>query len=144
MRKPLWLLILFLCSAPPFAAGTISDEDRTRFVERLYEKAEPGLRTPDEYIALAKKMVYAKYGSRVTFVDYDDGVVTYRTYRDAPKADHEMICVNFAYHRSVSSHGRIGRGSLYSVNDVSKPVLLVLMRRDLSKTYIRVVHLKPS
>ena len=143
MRKSALLLILLLHAAPLIAATIVSDEDRTRFVERMYDRTEPGLRSPEEYIAMAKKMVSAKYPN-VAFVDFADGVVTYRTYRNAPKAEHEMICVNFAYHRSLGGHGFIGHGGLYSVADTQKPVLIVLMRRDLSKVYIRVVHLKPT
>jgi hypothetical protein len=143
VRKSALLLILFLNAASLIAATVVSDEDRTRFVERIYSKTEPGLRSPEEYIALAKKMVVAKYPD-VAFVDFADGIVTYRTYRNAPKAEHEMICVNLAYHRSMGYHGFIGHGGLFSAGDTERPVLLVLMRRDLSKVYIRVVHLKPT
>jgi len=144
MRRLALLLILLLSAARLIAATIVSDEDRSRFVERLYDKTEPGLRSPTEYVALAKKMVHAKYPD-VAFVDFDDGVVTYRTYHNAPKADHEMICVNFAYHSTSGSHGYIGGvGGLFLMGDTKKPVLLVLMRRDLSKVYIRVVHLKAT
>ncbi len=144
MKKSASLLILFLTATSLFAATIVSDEDRTRFVEQLYDKTKPGLRSPEEYVAIAKKMVKTKYPD-VAFVDFDDGVVTYRIYRNAPKADREMICVNFAYHSTSGSHGYIGGvGGLFLMGDTKKPVLLVMMRRDLSKVYIRVVHLKST
>jgi hypothetical protein len=145
MRKSALLLILCLNAASLCAATVVSDEDRTRFVERLYDKTEPGLRSPGEYIALAKKMVREKYPN-VAFVNFDEGVVTYRTYRNAPKAEHEMICVNFAYHSSSSGEsGHIGGiGGFLVGGNSRKFVLLVLMRRDLSKVYIKAVHLKST
>lgn len=143
MRKSVLLLIPFLTAASLIAATVVSDEDRTRFVERLYDRTEPGLRSPAEYVALAKNMVRAKHPD-VAFVDFDDGVVTYRTYHNAPEAEHEMICVNFAYHSSsAAEHGHIGgTGSFIMTGNSRKFVLLVLMRRDLSKVYIKAVHLK--
>ncbi len=146
MKTAALFLILFLATNSLTAAAVVSDEDRTRFTERLYDRTQPGLKSPQEYVALAKKMVSAKYPS-VAFVDFDDGVVTYRTYRNAPKADHEMICVNFAYRSSSGGgHGFIGGvGGLFLMGgDTQRAVLLVLMRRDLSKVYIRLVHLKAS
>ncbi len=144
MRKSALLLILFLSAAPLIAAPVASDEDRTRFVERLYDKTEPGLRSREEYIALAKKFIKRK-DPNVPFVDFADPVVTYRTYRNAPKADRKMICVNFAYLTSTTSHGTLGgNGGTFLMQDTQKSVLLVLMRPDLSKVYINVVHLKPT
>jgi hypothetical protein len=140
MKKPIFLLLLLLGSPSLFAASVTSDEDRSRFVERLYDKAEPGLRAPQEYLARAKKVISEKY-PQVALVDFADGVVTLRTYRNAPKADREMICVNFAA-RSNDSHGMMGGSFFFQMTEGGKPVLLVLMRPDLSKVSTKVVHLK--
>jgi hypothetical protein len=142
MRKPIFLLSLLLGSTSLLAASVVSDEDRSRFVERLYNKAEPGLRAPQEYVALAKKVISEKY-PKVALVDFADGIVTLRTYRDAPKADREIVCVNFAA-RSNDSHGMMGGSYFFQMTEGGKAVLLVLMRPDLSKVYTRVVHLKTT
>jgi hypothetical protein len=141
VRKPIFLLLLILGSPSLFAASVTSDEDRSRFVEKLYDQAEPGLRAPQEYVALAKKVISERY-PRIALVDFADGVVTLRTYRGAPKAEREIICVNFAHTSNRGSHGVIGSRN-FLITDTSKPVLLVLMRPNLSKTYVKLVHLKP-
>jgi hypothetical protein len=141
MRKPIFLLLLLVGATSLFAANVTSDEDRSRFVERFYEKAEPGMRTPQEYIALAKKTISERYPN-LALVDFADPIVTLRTYRGAPKGQGEIICVNFAHTSNGGSHGVVG-GRNFIVTDTSKPVLLVLMRPDLSKVYVKLVHLKP-
>jgi hypothetical protein len=136
----LGLLLALVGSVP--AENTITDEDRSRFVERLYEKPEPGLRAPSDYVAMAKKAAHSQFGDKIQFEKYAEGIVTRRTYHDAPKADRDMICVAFVYKGSMSTGGLLGPGFIYSGATPARPMLVVLMRRDLSKVYINVVHFK--
>jgi hypothetical protein len=141
--NPFLLLSLLVALAGSVCAQNhVSDEDRSRFVERSYKKAEPGLRAPADYIAIAKKAAHDRYGSEIMFKDYSDGIVTYRTYRNAPKADREIICVAFIYQQVYSGGGYVGGGTYYLRADPPTPVVLVLMRRDLSKIYVNIVHYK--
>jgi hypothetical protein len=111
-------------------------------VERLYEKPEPGWHAPGEYVAIAKKAAHSQYGSTIMFSHFSDGVVSRRTYRNAPKADRDMICVSFIYEGSLSTGGLISSGMIYTGATPARPILIVLMRRDLSKIYVNVAHFK--
>ena len=130
-----------LLTFPALAAvNNVTDEDRSRFVERMYEKTEPGLKSPSEYIEIAKKAVHSQYGAGVPLSSLSDGMVTYRIYRDAPKADRDIICVSLVYKASMGGGGLIGRGFITSKAAPARPIVLVLMRRDISKIYVNVVH----
>jgi hypothetical protein len=140
---PFLLISLFLAlTAPASAQHFVTDEDRSRFVERIYNKAEPGLRSPAEYIEIAKKAAHSQYGSDLSFASFSDGIVTYRTYRNAPSTDREIICVSFVYQGVLGGGGLIGRGFLSQRAVPDRPILLVLMRRNLSKIYVNLVHFK--
>jgi hypothetical protein len=141
---PFLLISLFLALAAPVSAQQqfVTDEDRSRFVERFYNKAEPGLRSPAEYIEIAKKAAHSQYGSSVPLSNFSDGMVTYRKYRNAPKADQEIIAVAFVYQAKYSGGGLVGTNFLFTRTDPERPILLVLMRRDLSKVYVNVIHFK--
>jgi hypothetical protein len=141
---PFLLISLFLALAAPVSAQQqfVTDEDRSRFVERFYNKAEPGLRSPAEYIEIARKAAHSQYGSSIPLSNFSDGMVTYRKYRNAPKADQEIIAVAFVYQAKYSGGGFYGSNFIYTRADPERPILLVLMRRDLSKIYVNVIHFK--
>jgi hypothetical protein len=130
-----------LLTLPALAAvNNVTDEDRSRFVERMYEKTEPGLKSPAEYIEIAKKAVHSQYGAHVPLSTLSDGMVTYRTYRNAPKADRDIICVSFVYKAQMGGGGIIGTGFITSNAAPARPIVLALIRRDLSKIYVNIVH----
>jgi hypothetical protein len=140
---PFLLISLFFALAAPVSAQQqfVTDEDRSRFVERFYNKAEPGLRSPAEYIEIAKKAAHSQYES-IPLSNFSDGMVTYRKYRNAPKADQEIIAVAFVYQGKYSGGGLYGPNLLFTRADPERPILLVQMRRDLSKIYVNVIHFK--
>lgn len=141
------ILFLLLGLFSPLATWALAmefstDEDRSRFKERLYDKAEPGMRTPAQYVAIAKKAAHSQLGSDLAFADFADGIVSYRTYRDAPKSDREIISVAFVYKGSMGGNGMIDNGFFIQHAAPERPIILVLMRRDLSKIYVNLVHIK--
>lgn len=143
---PLLLISLFLALAAPVSAQQqfVTDEDRSRFAERFYNKAEPGLRSPAEYIEIATKAAHSHYGSSIPLSNFSDGMVTYRKYRNAPKADQEIIAVAFVYQGKYGGGGLVTSNFIFQREDPLRPIVLVLMRRDLSKIYVNVIHFKPK
>jgi hypothetical protein len=117
---------LILLSLATYAQAGYSSEDRSRFQEHEYTKAEPGLLTPAEYIERAKQAVHGKYKD-LHFNMYSDGKVKRRFYRNAPAQDRDMICVSFTYRDVVIPPG---------MNFPGFAVIRVLIRKDLSKIYI--------
>jgi hypothetical protein len=130
-----------------FAAHAVAQEyttDETRhFTERPYKKTEPGMLSPAAYIELAKKAV-KKYDSEVLFREWQDGVVVHRFYRDAPPEDRDIIGVAFVYAGDISGGGTVGGlvGGFIYMRDAKRPVIMVLMRKNLSKIYVNLAHLK--
>ena len=131
MKKVMTTLTLFSLAASAQAFSHSTSEDRSRFEEREYTKAEPPLLSPSQYIERAKQAVHS-WHKEVHFRKYEDGEVTRRFYRDAPPADRDIICVSFVT-RDVLILPR-----------ATVPVfgaILVLTRKDLSKTYINQIYI---
>ncbi len=130
-----------------FTACAVAQEyttDETRhFTERPYKKTEPGMLSPAAYIELAKKAV-KKYDSEVLFREWQDGVVVRRFYRDAPPEDRDIVGVAFVYAGDISGGGTVGGlvGGFIYMRDAKRPVIMVLMRKNLSKIYVNLAHLK--
>jgi hypothetical protein len=127
-----------------FAAHAVAQEyttdEKRHFTERPYKTAEPGMLTPAAYVELAKKAV-KKWDGDVAFREFQDGVVFRRFYRDAPAEDRDIVGVAFVYAGDISGGGMVGGGFVY-MRDAKRPVIMVLMRKNLSKIYVNVAHLK--
>ncbi len=121
-----------------------STEDHTRFQEQPYQQAEPGLLSPAEYVAFAEKAVQKRYPKVHLNMDYADGVVTRRHYRNAPKADQDIICVQYVYRTALGGGGFQRSGYLHMNPDQPVPVLQALIRKDRSKVYVKWVRYKRS
>lgn len=133
--------LIFLClAANALAEDYVTDENRSRFTERPYKSAEPGMLPPSAYVEIAKKAIH-KMDSAILFRDFTDGVVFRRFYRDAPAADRDIIGVAFVYAGQISGGGEIGGGFVY-IKEAKRPVIVVLIRKDRSKVYVNVAHLK--
>jgi hypothetical protein len=133
-------LVFMSLAAHAFAQQYVTDENRSRFSERPYTSAEPGMLPPSAYIELAKKAV-KKMDSEILLRDFQEGVVFRRFYKDAPSADRDIVGVAFVYAGQISGGGEIGGGFVY-MKDARRPVILVLMRKDRSKIYVNLAHLK--
>ncbi len=119
-----------------------STEDRTRFQEKPYKQAEPGMLPPAEYVAFAEKAIHKRYPKVHLDMDFDDGVVTHRHYRNAPAADQDIICVQFVYRKPLGGGWYRNRSYLRSGADQPIPVLQALIRKDGSKVYVNAVRYK--
>jgi hypothetical protein len=139
-KKVAATLVFCGLAAHALAQDYVSNEDRSRFREQPYEAAEPGMLPPSAYIEMAKKAVHEK--SKVTFLNFSDGIVTRRFYRNAPPADRDIICVQFVYQGSLSGGGLIGRGFIATEADQPTPVIQALIRKDRSKIYLNEIHYK--
>lgn len=133
------VLIFVGLAAHAVAQEYVTDENR-HFTERPYKTAEPGMLSPSAYIELAKKAV-KKMSNEIVFREFQDGVVFRRFYRDAPAADRDIVGVAFVYAGDISGGGMIGGGFVY-MRDAKRPVIMVLMRKNLSKIYVNLAHLK--
>jgi hypothetical protein len=93
-------------------------------------------------IEMAKKAFHEK-SKKLTFLKFSDGIVTRRFYRNAPPADRDIICVQFVYEEAIGGGGLVGpRGFIYTRADRPTPVLQALIRKDLSKIYLKRIHYK--
>jgi hypothetical protein len=139
-KKIIAAIVFVGLAAHAVAEDYVSSEDRSRFSEQPYKAAEPGMLPPSAYIEMAKKAVHEK--SKVTFLNFSDGIVTRRFYRNAPPADRDIICVQFVYQGSLSGGGLIGRGFIATEADQPTPVIQALIRKDRSKIYLKAIHYK--
>ncbi len=139
----LTLVSLLFASMVRFAQAQafISDEEQSRFSEKSYKTALPGMAAPAAYIALAKKSIKGA-DSQILFRQFSDPVVTYRVYRNAPPADREIIAVQFVYEGSLSAGGTISRYAISMRAIPGVPVLQALIRKDCSKVYLHVIKYK--
>lgn len=139
------LAALFFLSvtANAFAQEYTTDENRSRFVERPYKSAEPGMLPPAAYIELAKKAI-KKMDKDILFRDFAEPVVFRRFYKDAPAADRDIVGVAFVYAGQISGGGEIGGlvGGFIEEKGAVRPVIMVLIRKDRSKIYVNLAHLK--
>ena len=133
-------LIFMGLAAHALAQEYVTDENRSRFTERPYKSTEPGMLPPAAYIELAKKAVH-KMDKDILFREFTDGVVFRRFYRDAPAADRDIVGVAFVYAGQISGGGTIG-GDFIDMKAAVRPVIMVLIRKDRSKVYVNVAHLK--
>ena len=133
-------LIFVGLAAHAVAQEYVTDEDRGRFIERPYKSAEPGMLPASAYIELAKKAVRKMY-SDILFREFQDGVVFRRFYKNAPSADRDIVGVAFVYAGQISGGGEIG-GGFVDIKEAKRPVIVVLIRKDRSKIYVNVAHLK--
>jgi hypothetical protein len=141
-KKVVTTLIFLGLAAQALAQEYVSSEDRSRFSEQPYKEAEPGLLPPSAYIEMAKKAFHEK-SKKLTFLKFSDGIVTRRFYRNAPPADRDIICVQFVYEEAIGGGGLIGpRGFIYTRSDRPTPVIQALIRKDLSKIYLKQIHYK--
>ena len=136
-------LIFVGLAAHALAQEYVTDENRGRFTERPYKTAEPGMLPPSAYVELAKKAV-KKWDSEIIFRDFQEGVVFHRFYKDAPAADRDIVGVAFVYAGQISGGGTIGGlvGGFIDMKAAVRPVIMVLIRKDRSKIYVNVTHLK--
>src|SRR4051794_34303180 len=142
LMAKLTALIFVGFAAHAVAQDYVTDEKR-HFTERPYKTAEPGMLTPAAYVELAKKAVKQMY-SDILWREFADPVVFRRFYRDAPPADRDMVGVAFVYAGQISGGGTIGGlvGGFIDMKAAVRPVLMVLIRKDRSKVYVNVAHLK--
>jgi hypothetical protein len=141
VKKVMAALVFLGLAAHAMAQSYVASEDKSRFREQPYRETEPGMLPPSAYIEMAKKAVHEK-SPKVTFLNFSDGIVTRRFYRNAPATDRDIICVQFVYEGSVSGGGLIGRGLIYSRADRPTPVIQALIRKDLSKIYLKLIRYK--
>jgi hypothetical protein len=132
-------LIFVSLAAHAVAQEYVTDENR-HFTERPYKTAEPGMLPPGAYIELAKKAV-KKMDSEILFRDFAEPVVLRRFYKDAPPADRDIVAVAFIYGGDISGGGMVGGGFVY-MRDARRPVIMALIRKDRSKIYVNLAHLK--
>ncbi|MFL6521481.1 MAG: hypothetical protein ACJ8NS_14770 [Chthoniobacterales bacterium] len=134
------IALIFVGFAAHALAQEYTTDEKRHFTERPYKTAEPGMLTPAAYIELAKKAV-KKMSNEIVFREFQDGVVFRRFYRDAPPEDRDIVGVAFVYAGDISGGGLIGGGFVY-MKDAKRPVIMVLMRKNLSKIYVNLAHLK--
>ena len=138
MSRFLFVACLLLVLSARANAERYSTEDESRFRSQPYDKAEPGLMAPGDYIATAKTALHKRY-AQFDSSSYDAPFVTHRFYRDAPAADRDIICVSYFYKglikTPISAYKR-----LPAPQSLVKPALLVLLRKDRSKAYVNEVY----
>jgi hypothetical protein len=140
LMAKLTALVFIGLTAHAFAQQYVTDENRSRFIERPYKSTEPGMLSPAAYIDLAKKAI-KKMDSGILFRDLQEGVVFRRFYKDAPPADRDIVGVAFVYAGQISGGGTIG-GDFIEMKSAVRPVIMVLIRKDRSKVYVNLAHLK--
>src|ERR1700730_18394350 len=96
LMAKLTALVFMGLAAHALAQQYVTDENRSRFSERPYTSAEPGMLPPSAYVELAKKAI-KKMDNEILFRDFTDGVVFRRFYKDAPAADRDIVGVAFVY-----------------------------------------------
>jgi hypothetical protein len=133
-------LVFISLSAHAFAQQYVTDENRSRFIERPYQSTEPGMLSPAAYVDIAKKAIH-QMDKDILFRDFQDGVVFRRFYKDAPPADRDIVGVAFVYAGQISGGGTIG-GGFIEMKGAVRPVIMVLIRKDRSKVYVNLAHLK--
>ena len=119
-------------------AERYSTEDESRFRSQPYDKAEPGMMAPADYITTAKAALHKRY-AQFDSSTYEEPFVTHRFYRDAPAADRDIICVTFLY-KGFRRTPASGYKRLPDPFGMVKPALLVLLRKDRSKAYVNEVY----
>jgi hypothetical protein len=136
--KTLYSVFLALVVAASALANWYSTEDESRFRSQPYAKAEPGMLTPAAYIDRATKALRTRYND-IRLAAYDTPRVTRRHYADAPAADRDVICVEFPYKELIKPPLPAAK-RLPAPEFMARPVLLVLIRKDLSKIYVNEVY----
>ncbi len=138
MSKLFLLTGLLFFVAAQAIAERYSTEDETRFGSQPYEKAEPGMAAPAVYLAQAKAALHKRYAEFRTDA-YEAPTVTHRFYRDAPAADRDIICVQFAF-KELTKTPVAAMKRLPNPEWMVRPALLILMRKDRSKIYVNEVY----
>jgi len=123
------------------AIDAITSEDRSRFTEVSYTKTEPGMLSPAEYVSFAEQAIKQRFPKVQLSLNYQNGVVTRRTYNNAPSADRDIICVTFVYRTVGNSRFRSGH-TLVSQPGRTLNALEALIRKDRSKVYVNRVRYK--
>lgn len=136
--KNLLTAFLLLALVAQARADRYSTEDESRFRATDYKKAEPGMLAPAQYIERAKAALRKRYQD-IRLSEYPDPSVTRRTYTDAPPADRDVICVKFFYYELIKAPVSVLK-RLPAPDFPVRPVILVLMRKDLSKIYVNEVY----
>jgi hypothetical protein len=132
-----FLLLVVLCLAAHAYAERYSTEDESRFHSEPYTKAEADMLPPGAYIERAKKALRIRF-SDIRLAAYDTPYVSHRLYADAPAADRDVICVAFPYKELIKPPlATLKR--LPAPDFMARAVLLVLIRKDLSKAYVNEV-----
>ena len=119
-------------------AERYSTEDESRFRSEVYDKAEPGMMAPADYITTAKAALHKRYGKFDSSI-YQEPLVEHRFYRDAPAPDRDIICVTFF----LKGFTRVPVSAYKRLPDpfgMAKPAILVLLRKDRSKAYVNEVY----
>jgi hypothetical protein len=140
LMPKLTALVFMALATHALAEDYVTDENRSRFIERPYKSTEPGMLSPAAYIDLAKKAIH-KMDKDILFRDFQEGVVFRRFYKDAPPADRDIVGVAFVYAGQISGGGEIG-GGFIDIKGAVRPVIMVLIRKDRSKVYVNLAHLK--
>jgi hypothetical protein len=133
-----WSACLLLVFALPAKAERYSTEDESRFRDQPYEKAEPGMMAPADYITTAKAALHKRY-AQFDSTTYEAPIVTRRFYRDAPVPDRDIVCVKFVYKELIKTPMSAYKRLPNPVGLV-RPALLVLLRKDRSKAYVNEVY----
>jgi hypothetical protein len=95
---------------------------------------------PTAYVERAKAALLKRY-SGIQLSTYNAPTVTRRYYADAPPADRDIICVQFAY-KELTRAPVAAAKRLPNPEWMVRPVLLVLMRKDLSKIYVNEAYIQ--
>jgi len=135
--KTLLITTIFLSLLTQAFAEFYSTEDETRFRSEPYKKAAAGMLAPEAYVERAKKALLGKYPD-LRMGAFEAPWVARRFYADAPKADQDIICVSFASKELVKPPIDAGK-RLPNPQFMARPIVLVLMRKDLSKIYVNEV-----
>jgi hypothetical protein len=138
MSRLLFFACLLFVLSTQANAERYSTEDESRFRSQPYEKAEPGMMAPADYITTAKAAVHKRYAG-FDPTTYEAPFVTHRFYRDAPAADRDIICVTFFYKELIKTPMSAYK-RLPAPEFLVRPAILVLLRKDRSKAYVNEVY----
>jgi hypothetical protein len=137
-RLLFFFAFLLLALSTQANAERYSTEDESRFRDQPYEKAEPGMMAPADYIKSAKAALRKRY-AQFDSTTYEEPIVTRRFYRDAPPADRDIVCVKFLYKELIKTPMSAYK-RLPSPFGLVRPALLVLLRKDRGKAYVNEVY----
>jgi hypothetical protein len=138
MRRFLFSACFLLLLSAPANAERYSTEDESRFRSEAYDKAEPGMMAPADYIKTAKAALHKRY-AQFDSTTYEAPIVTRRFYHDAPVTDRDIICVKFLYKELIKTPMSAYK-RLPNPIGLVRPALLVLLRKDRSKAYVNEVY----